>query len=730
MELTSGQHELLEKITKWFHSWESHTSKEPHAQWFSYSGPAGSGKAQPDDTLIPTPNGNVKLKDICIGDLVFNMDGVPTKVLGIYPQGVKDTYEVIFSDGRKTKCCDEHIWTIRTTSGLKDVILRDLVEKYKKEPIAIPMHKCVQYPSHKIGDIRPYMLGLLLGYQQSDSEQFIVNSDNPCIINELSLLLECPPVKNSKNQTFFYSKILSRYLNTCDIPVIMSSLLDSDTLIKSIPAAYLFNSEDIRRDVLQGILDSSNYDDVLKIKSEKLLNDMIHLMRSLGICVNTNNMVLDAMISHHTVYLSYYNENSRFSQDLHEVCIDADNKSSNIDVYQTLIPTIDDIYITSIEYCGKTKQRCIYIDDPNHLYLTNDFIVTHNTTVVKELLKELSLDVTKYVSCAYTGNAVLQLQKHGLRAQTIHSLIYSLVFIEENGKRFPMFELKPYLDSNLRLIIVDEATMVNDDLCRELLSFNLPIIFIGDKNQLPPIFGESSVMNFPNYALTQIMRQKEDDPIIQLSQMVLRDVPLFDGKYGNSEVVRAINLDIDTITKYDQMITVTNKLRFAINRYVRKLIYGIKDDTPVLYDRVICRKNNWNTLCAGYPLTNGTSGIITDLRRHKKGNYLINFRPNYFNDILPEEVEYHDLEINTSYLCSMGRGEKPQYFSKEEFFEYSYAITVYLSQGAEWGRVLYFDSNFRDPITTKKSRYTAITRASNRITIVKGADEKTFNCGY
>ena len=82
-------------------------------------GKAGSGKAQPIDTVIPTPNGYKKLGDIKVGDYVYDRLGKPTKVLGVFPQGMKDVYTVELADGRKTQCNDEHLWSYYTSKGIK-----------------------------------------------------------------------------------------------------------------------------------------------------------------------------------------------------------------------------------------------------------------------------------------------------------------------------------------------------------------------------------------------------------------------------------------------------------------------------------------------------------------------------------------------------------------------------------------------------------------------------------
>ena len=345
------------------------------------------------------------------------------------------------------------------------------------------------------------------------------------------------------------------------------------------------------------------------------------------------------------------------------------------------------------------------------------------TLVCKEILNQLGLS-TDYIGCAYTGKAVLQLLKNEVNAKTIHKLIYDVVptiKINPKTKREYLgftFQLKEKLDRDYRLIVVDEATMVNDDMAQEILSFGVPVIFIGDRNQLPPVFGRSSVMDNPDYTLTKIMRQSENNPIIRLSQMVLKGIPILEGDYGNCHVMRHYELGPQLLHDYDQILCVTNKLRSAINDYVRYHIkgYPVGDTTPRLNDKVICRQNDWDVERDGYYLTNGTSGIITDINRSKLGSgyYIMDFHPDYFDP----RVDFEKLEVDARYIKADYETQRSIQMTKHEKFEYSYAITVHLSQGSEYPRVLFFDSFFQDFETTKKAEYTAITRARESVDIV------------
>lgn len=136
------------------------------------TGQSGCGKAQPVDTIIPTPDGDKRLGDIAVGDYVFDRLGKPTKVLGVFPQGKLDNYKVTFKDGRSTYCNDEHLWSYYTSKGnLKTMTLREIIDngiyritgngrreyKYK-----VPISKAVEY-THKNFNVHPYIVGAFLG---------------------------------------------------------------------------------------------------------------------------------------------------------------------------------------------------------------------------------------------------------------------------------------------------------------------------------------------------------------------------------------------------------------------------------------------------------------------------------------------------------------------------------------------------------------------------------------
>ena len=349
------------------------------------------------------------------------------------------------------------------------------------------------------------------------------------------------------------------------------------------------------------------------------------------------------------------------------------------------------------------------------------------TTVIKYFIEEMDLKYNEVRAIAFVGKATMVLARHGLNASTIHSLIYETVHetinvTEENNdavivkkKTRMKFVLRRKLDKKIKLLIVDEASMVNDKIRDDILSFKLPTIFMGDANQLPPVFGVSSIMKNPDFTLTQIMRQAQDNPIIYLSQCVLKDIPIKYGEYGSSRVVDRLDVDKKLLTDYDIILCGKNKTREKINNEIRHNVLQIDRKEPVLGDKLLSKQNEWSYSVEGVYLTNGTIGYITDIDYSTlyKGYIELDFKPDFM------KKKFKKLELDFKYLNTPVEDRHSYGISKYHKFEFGYIITVYAVQGDQFDRVLFIDEPFYDKETLKMLRYTAITRARESITIVR-----------
>lgn len=357
---------------------------------------------------------------------------------------------------------------------------------------------------------------------------------------------------------------------------------------------------------------------------------------------------------------------------------------------------------------------------------------TGKTTLIRYFIERLGLKYDNVLFVAFMGKAASQMARNGLPAKTIHSAIYEYkekiardendkIILKSNGKPklVSYFALKDHISKKIKLIVVDEASMVDEKMALDLLSFKIPLIALGDLNQLPPVFGNSFFLREPNIELKQIMRQAEGNPIIWLSQQILANKPLKYGVYGNSSVIPKKDISEFHFRKSDIILTGTNRLRYNINQYCRETIKGIKKlEYPHIGEKVICKKNNWSqSIDNNIYLTNGLTGFVDNIYKdsYNTRTMRMDFRPDFTKKV------FKNIEFDYNHMYSFpGQEEDPTKFG---FFydkmEFAYAITTHSSQGSQWPFVMYLHEDFmRDPVDNKRLMYTAITRASESLIFV------------
>lgn len=346
------------------------------------------------------------------------------------------------------------------------------------------------------------------------------------------------------------------------------------------------------------------------------------------------------------------------------------------------------------------------------------------TWVIALFFENNNIKSHEYITCAFSGKAANVLARRGLPAKTIHSLIYRPIIetieLPDGTLTYkPTFVLKPRLDANYKYIVVDEMSMVPDNIMADLLSFGIPVIGMGDINQLPPVFGESSYMLRPDFCLNEIMRQAWDSPIIRMSQMVLNGQHIEYGDYGQGcGVYRKIPLERNLIDEYDIILCNRNSTRDAINDIVRHNIYHIKGNSPVIGDKIVCKQNNWGLCVEDAYLTNGTVGFITNIDDEftTSKKMRIDFTADF-----SDTATFMDVDMDLKYIQGSYEDRKNMGLSAYTKFEYANAITVHASQGSQYDRVLYIDDGFMgSKDVLKKLKYTAITRAAKKLDIVNG----------
>lgn len=366
----------------------------------------GDGKAQPDDTLIPTPNGIKRLDSIKVGDKVFNLYGKPVDVLGVYPQkGLQDTYEITFEDGRKTKCNPEHLWRIVNQYNItKNIPLSEIINKYKgidkngkiSYNFAVPISDPIEFNPQDI-PIDPYVIGALIGNGCLLNGELTINSNNSYVPKEISKIINYPEIIDEYNNSDYHfvknmiyinhGELIYRYISTekflKDIPELICLRAED----KFIPDIYKYNSIEVRMSLLQGLLDANGcitknkYAITYSTTSNKLKDDIIELVQSLGYLAYTKDQFH---------YNKYHYKNECYYHI--EIICPNNEKLKILRVNKKLMKTPlinikshktqykDNVmHIINIKKVEPTKQRCILIDDPLHVYITENFIPTHNT---------------------------------------------------------------------------------------------------------------------------------------------------------------------------------------------------------------------------------------------------------------------------------------------------------------------------------------------------------------
>lgn len=322
------------------------------------------------------------------------------------------------------------------------------------------------------------------------------------------------------------------------------------------------------------------------------------------------------------------------------------------------------------------------------------------------LARHLAQGVRSVKYAAFTGKAALVMRKKGCRgASTIHSLIYSLVS-EKEGE--PKFALDPESEAaNADLIVIDEVSMVDEKLGRDLLSFGTKVLVLGDPFQLPPVQGAGFFTAAePDIMLTEIHRQARDNPIVRMSIDIREGGYLERGRYGESAVIGKDQVDRDEVLAADQVLVGRNKTRLEYNDRLREL-RGLPFREPVIGDRMVCLRNNPTKR-----LLNGQIWTVGDVSRKNSGKFSLSLEPDEDGG-KPVRVMIHRAFLS-------GEEETLAWTERRQFdeFTFGYCLTVHKAQGSQWDNVYLFDESFVFREEAPRWLYTAITRAAEKITIV------------
>lgn len=365
------------------------------------------------------------------------------------------------------------------------------------------------------------------------------------------------------------------------------------------------------------------------------------------------------------------------------------------------------------------------------VYQYGGYAGTGKTTIIPEILRCLKIDPADVLSLAFTGKAASNLTLKGIPATSIHSGLMEMTKIPKigpdgnvltkNGRPLTIwkFKRKEFLPKNIKLIFIDEAYFIPDDIGLIAESFGIPIIVCGDPGQLGPIFGKPRYLVDPDYTLDEITRTAKDSGIVELATLIREghELPTEPTMFKtNAFVIPKKKITDELLINQDIILCGKNKTRNLFNRRLREDILGIKSQLPVKGDKIMCRHNYWNRTLEDIPLTNGIIGkVVHEITRSnidlKSNTVSIDFMPDYTTTDY-----YSNLKVDIKYfLEECGAHEETFGFGSFNFgvkMELAHAITTHISQGSEFPNVLYWDEIFGDDDFVRRMRYTGVTRAT------------------
>ena len=408
-----------------------------------------------------------------------------------------------------------------------------------------------------------------------------------------------------------------------------------------------------------------------------------------------------------------------------------------------------------------------YHTDNQQVFRLFGYAGTGKSTVLRFALEELDLEphradgdgegcVPGVVTATFTGKAALVLRRKGTPARTIHSLIYSVIEATEeeveaaekkiteamasarqlsgfdrttaeatieamrqavSDMKRPRFALNPKSDAaHAKLIVLDEVSMVGEEMARDLMSFGKPILVLGDPGQLPPIQGEGAfTKDAPDIMLTEIHRQAAESAIIRLATMARQGIDIPPGEH-DAHVWKLPRNAVrpEQMLRGGQVICGRNDTRRWLNSQI-KLAAGFPAPYPAGQDeKLICLKNRHDL-----GLVNGMFLSLAEIQHESdlafsatvttEDGVAISGRYRFYKGHYDDHVRYDRERLTRDYREMRGLIES----------SWGYAITCHKAQGSQWENVIVYDDGLsRTAEDRNRWLYTAITRAERGLVIL------------
>ncbi len=398
-----------------------------------------------------------------------------------------------------------------------------------------------------------------------------------------------------------------------------------------------------------------------------------------------------------------------------------------------------------------------FFNTDDQIFVLSGYAGTGKTFLIDYVVKEvLKLKIgQEAVFVSPTGKAAANLVKNGTVAGTVHSLIYvrdeEEFDVDENGEVIEQKELRfikrEKIDEKIRLIIIDEASMVNETILNDLLSFKVKCLFCGDGAQLPPVNGTCPLLVNPHYTMKEIVRQAKDNPIVQVATMAREGKHIPFGNYGDKVCVIGKNALSPKererlFLKADQIICGRNSTRVRLNEEIRGYKGIPKEQTlPIDGEKVICTLNDWEKpldKSSRFHLVNGIIGRAEEVVECVDELATMEFTADFMEESIKTPFDtgiftsgqyrhrYGERAVTLSNGTVVHEGDfallhKFKAVAQEPIcrFEFAYAVTCHKAQGSEFNFVIVFDESWAFGEERNRWLYTAITRAKEKLLIIR-----------
>jgi phosphate starvation-inducible protein PhoH and related proteins len=362
------------------------------------------GRAQPLDRNVLTPGGWTAIGSLRVGDLVIGSDGAPTPVLGVYPQGRREVFRVTAQDGAATVCCGEHLWFVTTPDDrqhgkagrvLQTREMAGRLRRHHQHRYELPVLSSPAAFEPRDVPMDPYALGLLLGdgcLTTKTTPTF--STEDPELVTAMQDALDGIELVHKRGPDH-----VLRHINGGRGGVIVANpvtatlrelgLAGTTSSTKFVPRDYLLNCADVRLAVLQGLFDSDGGPVVQRGRtcrvqyttcSERLRDDAVFLVRSLGGVAYWRRRAAEGRKPGLAKGRPVHHRNDAFIVDVRlPVDVEPFRLVRKRDRYREHGAGRPMRFIEAIEPAGEAETVCIQVAAADSLYVTDDFLVTHNT---------------------------------------------------------------------------------------------------------------------------------------------------------------------------------------------------------------------------------------------------------------------------------------------------------------------------------------------------------------